>query len=97
MKPTTKSGTFRYSNDGTTPTTTTTTTSSGSWNWDSFVSGVFNLAGTVLPSIFGKSDKYQAQAYQQMYNQQKQTTTVLWVVIGLVLALGVVLLIRKTK
>lgn len=52
---------------------------------------------TILTSIFGRNNQYLANSYSTMYNQEKRTNTILWVIIGLVLALGVVLVIRKTK
>lgn len=56
-----------------------------------------NLLQTVLTSIFGKNNTYLANSYNTLYEQEKRTNTILWVVIGLVLALGVFLVIRKTK
>ena len=88
----TKSGVFgtqRYSN-------------SEASGWESAlgkldISGMFNSLTSMASSIWGKGDKYMAQAYAKMYEQQQRTNTVLWVVIGLVVALGVFLVIRKTK
>lgn len=62
-------------------------------DWAGGLGSLTNL----FSSIFGKSDKYTAQAYATMYKEQQRITTILWVVIGLMVALGVVLLIRKTK
>lgn len=59
--------------------------------------GLAGTIGSIIQSIFGKSDQYVAESYKLMYENQQKTTMVLWVVIGLMLALGVVLLIRKTK
>ena len=56
-----------------------------------------NLIQTVLTSIFGRNNVQQAQYANQLYQQEQRTNTILWVVLGLVLALGVVLVIRKTK
>lgn len=70
--------------------------SSNGWNWG-ILTSLANTFGSVATSIWGKGGEWQASAYKSMYNQQKQTNTILWVVIGLVLALGVVLVIRKTK
>lgn len=61
------------------------------------ISGMFNSLTNMASSIWGKGDKYMAQAYAKMFEQQQKTNTVLWVVIGLVVALGVFLVIRKTK
>ena len=66
------------------------------WNkidWNKGLDSVTDL----ISNIWGNSDKYQAQALQQINKQQSTTMTILWVVIGLMVALGVVLLIRKTK
>lgn len=77
--------------------TTGTGTSSGSgFDWGQ-VGGWLATLGSTFGSIFGTGDKYTAQAYKTMYDQQQRTNTILWVVIGLVLALGVVLVIRRTK
>lgn len=56
-----------------------------------------NLIQSVLTSIFGKNNQYLASSYNTLYEQEKKTNTILWVAIGLVLALGVFLVIRKTK
>ena len=56
-----------------------------------------NLIQTVLTSIFGRNNIQQAQYTSELYKQEQRTNTILWVVLGLVLALGVVLVIRKTK
>ncbi len=84
---------------GTTP-TTTTTTSGSDWTSQDTV-GVINtgasLIQNVVNAIFGRSDQYRADALNQMYTQEKRSNTILWVVIGLVLALGVFLVVRKTK
>jgi len=70
--------------------------SASTWNWG-YLTQIVNSLGNVASNIWGNGSNYQASAYQNMYNQQKQTNTILWVVIGLVLALGVVLIVRKTK
>lgn len=70
---------------------------SGAFDWGGFATGLISAGTTVVTSVFGKGDKYRADATEQMYRQEKQTNTILWVVIGLVVALGVFLLIRKTK
>lgn len=75
----------RYSNDSTT------------FDWSKLdYKGVLDSITGMFSNIFGKGDKYAAMAYQKMYDQQKQTNVILWVVIGLVVALGVVLIVRKT-
>ena len=52
---------------------------------------------TILTSIFGRNNIQQAGYATEMYRQEQRTNTILWVVIGLVLALIVFLVIRKTK
>lgn len=56
-----------------------------------------NATASVLNSIFGHNYQWQSEAVSTMYQQEKRTNTILWIVIGLILALGVVLVIRKTK
>ena len=56
-----------------------------------------NLIQNVLTSIFGRNNTQMANAYNTLYQQEQRTNTILWVVIGLVVALGVFLVIRKTK
>lgn len=65
--------------------------SNADFDWNAAVSDTT----TMLGSIFGTSDKYTAKAYSTMYKQEQRTNTILWVVIGLMVALGVVLLVRK--
>lgn len=52
---------------------------------------------TILTSIFGRNNIQQASYTNELYKQEQRTNTILWVIIGLVLALVVVLVIRKTK
>lgn len=59
--------------------------------------GGLNSLTNLFSSIWGKSDKYTAQLYQSMYKEQQRTTTILWCVIALIAALGVVLVVRKAK
>ena len=76
------------------------TSGSGAFNWQIFSSMFNNLVNgtsSVLQSIYGTNNVQQAQYTQEMLKQERRTTTILWVIIGLVLALGVFLLIRKTK
>lgn len=62
-------------------------------DWNEGLSSLTKMFG----DIFGTSDKAVVNAQNQIINQQEKTMTILWVVIGLMAALGVVLLIRKTK
>lgn len=64
-------------------------------DWNAFVESLSKYTAAALTSIFGKSDKYEAQALNTLYKKQEQTNIILWVVIGLMMALGVVLLLRK--
>lgn len=64
--------------------------------WETLINTLGSL-GTSIANIWSPAGNYTSQAWQAQYNQEKRTNTILWVVIGLVLALGVVLVIRKTK
>lgn len=55
-----------------------------------------SLTGMVS-SIWGKGDKHRADAYARINEEQKKTNAVLWVVIGLMVALGVFLVVRKSN
>lgn len=75
-------------------------TSGGGWTSQNTVDTIntgANLIQTVLTAIFGRNNIQQAQYTNELYKQEQRTNTILWVVLGLVLALGVVLVIRKTK
>lgn len=87
-------------NSGLLPSGTTSSSSSGGWTPQNTVDVVNTGAGliqTVLTSIFGRNNVQQAQYTNQLYQNERRTNTILWVIIGLVVALGVVLIIRKTK
>lgn len=75
----------------------TNTGSSSSFDWGKLIGNGLDSVSTLLGKIFGKEDTYRANAYSQLYEQEKRSNTILWIVIGLILALGVVLVIRKTK
>lgn len=85
--PTLPNGQFTYNNG----------TGSGTFNWTSFVDSLLNSANTIVPSIWGNQNQWQATALNQQLEAERKTNTILWVVIGLVLALLVFLVIRKTK
>lgn len=70
---------------------------SGMFDWGSFVNTLLSSGTSIVNSIWGKSDTWKADAYNTLYEQEKKTNTILWVVIGLIVALGVFLVIRKTK
>ena len=78
----------------------TSSSSSDGWTSQNTVDTIntgASMLTTILTSIFGRNNQYLASSYNTMYQQEKRTNTILWVVIGLVLALGIVLVIRKTK
>lgn len=56
-----------------------------------------NALTNILTAIFGRNNINQANFANELYRQEQRTNTILWVVIGLVLALIVFLVIRKTK
>lgn len=90
------------SGGGGTSTSTTTSTSSSSSGWTNqntvdVVTTAASFLQNVLTSIWGHNNQWQTQAYNTMYQQERRTNTILWVVIGLVVALGLFLVIRKTK
>lgn len=74
--------------------------SSGGWTSQNTVDVINTGASTlqtILTSIFGRNNIQQANYASELYKQEQRTNTILWVILGLVLALGVVLVIRKTK
>ena len=71
--------------------------SSSSFDWNNFLNSLFGSASSVLTSIYGKGDTWRANAVEWQLNQEKRTNAILWVVIGLMVALGVYLVIRKNK
>ena len=89
-----------YNADGT-PVTSSglgqNTSGSGVIGWGDIVTTGINALSSVATSIWGSNNAWQANAYNTMYQQEKRTNTVLWVIIGLIVALGVFLVIRKTK
>lgn len=74
-----------------------TTSSGSSVNWGGLLGQLINGTTSVLTSMFGRTEAAQLNAYQTMYKQEQRTNTILWVVIGLVVAMGIVLVLRKTK
>lgn len=71
--------------------------SSSGFSWGNFFSDLFGLGNTFVSSYWNNGDKVVAQYNAEMLRKQERINTILWVVIGLVVALGVVLVIRKTK
>ena len=79
---------------GSTNTLSGTGNSSGGGN--SFdVNAAIKTVGSLLSSIFGKSDKYTANAYNTLYQQERKTNTMLWIIIGVVVLLAFVFILRK--
>ena len=74
-----------------------TSGTSSSVNWGGLLGQLINGTTSVLTSMFGRTEAAQLNAYQTMYKQEQRTNTILWVVIGLVVAMGVVLVLRTTK
>ena len=74
-----------------------TTSSGSSFDWGQFFTDLLGIGNTFVSSYWNKGDSYRADAYEQMLVNEKRTNTILWVVIGLVVALGVFLVIRKNK
>ena len=62
-----------------------------------FFGRLLDSANIIVPSIWGNQNQWQATALNQQLEAERKTNTILWVVIGLVLALLVFLVIRKTK
>lgn len=72
------------------------TASYSNFNWDSVNwNQGFDSLTHMLEGIFSPSTKWTSQMNAELYNQEKRTNTILWVIIGLMVALGVVLLVRK--
>lgn len=70
---------------------------SGMFDWGGFLEKLLDSGTSIVGSIWGKSDKWRADALDAQLESEKKTNTILWVVIGLVLALLVFLVVRKTK
>ena len=92
----------RFSNDSLTkdpdtPAVSTSSSGSGSqFPWTTLINGIRDL-GVSIANIWSPAGNYTSASYAAQLRQEKQTNTILWVVIGLVLALGVVLVLRKNK
>lgn len=75
----------------------TSSTGSGTFDWNGLVQGVLNLGNTFVSSFWNNGAQTQANYTNELYKQEQRTNTILWVIIGLVLALGIFLIIRKAK
>lgn len=70
---------------------------SGVFDWTSFINNLLNSGTTVATSIWGNQNQWQVNGLSQQLESERKTNTILWVVIGLVLALLVFLVVRKTN
>lgn len=73
------------------------TSGSGTFNFTEFFTSLLNSGTTIATSIWGHDNQWQVNGLNAQLEAERKTNTMLWVVIGLVLALGVFLVIRKTK
>lgn len=86
----------RFSNESATGTGLGTDTSgSGSFNFG-MVGDWLNTGANIVNSIWGSSDKYVANMYQNMYAQEKKTTNLMiGIIVALVLLAFVFIIIKK--
>ena len=92
-----KSGAFnrkRYSNYD--PTEVGQPMANGTFNWG-FVGDWLNAASNAITGIWGTSDRYVANAYQTMYNQERKNTNLLIGIVVALLLLAFAFLILKKK
>lgn len=73
------------------------TTGSGTFDYYSLINTGIGAVQNIVTSIWGRSDKYKYEAVQMINEEKSKINAILWVVIGLMAALGIFLLIRKTK
>ena len=85
--PTLEDGTFYTSESG----------SSSSFDWGSFFTQLLSSGTSIVQSIWGNDNKGQIQGLQYINKEQQKTTMILWGIIALMLVLGIVLVIKKTK
>lgn len=69
---------------------------SGTFNWG-FVGDWLNSASNAITGIWGTSDRYVANAYQTMYNQERKNTNLLIGIVVALLLLAFAFLIIKKK
>lgn len=98
-----KSGAFnrkRYSNydgpDGTGEGLGTDTSGSGTFNW-AFVGDWLNSAANVVTGIWGTSDRYTANAYQSILEQERKNNNLLIAFVVALLLFAFAYLILKKK
>ena len=71
------------------------TSSSGAFSWG-YVGDWLRSAANVVTGIWGTSDKYVANAYQTMYNQERKNANILiFIVVALVLLAFAFLILKK--
>ena len=71
------------------------TSGSGVFNWE-YVGDWLNSAANIVTGVWGTGDKYMANAYQTMYNQERKTANLLiGIVVAFVLLAFAFLIIKK--
>lgn len=71
------------------------TSGSGAFSWG-YVGDWLRSAANVVTGIWGTSDKYVANAYQTMYNQERKNANILiFIVVALVLLAFAFLILKK--
>ena len=73
------------------------TSGSGTFDFYGFFNNLLDSGTTIVTSIWGKDNKWQVEGLNAQLEAERKTNTILWVVIGLVLALIIFLVVRKTK
>lgn len=73
------------------------TSGSGLFDATGFLNNLINALSNTATSIWGKGDKYRVQALQYIQDEQSKTTKILWAVVGLMVVVGAIVLIRKSK
>lgn len=68
---------------------------SGMFDWNNLVDGIVDIGKTFVSSFWNKGDAATANALNEMYDEQKKTTYILFGIIGIVLVLAAVVIIKK--
>lgn len=73
--------------------------SSGSGVFDptGLINNALNSISNVAVAIWGKGDKYRAQALQYINDEQSRTTKILWAVVAIMIIVAAIILIKKSK
>lgn len=74
----------------------TNTEGSGAFNYG-MIGDWLNTGASIVNSIWGTSDRYMANMYQSMYNEEKKTTNLMIGIVVVVVLLAIVFLIIKKK